>query len=79
MPKLRALSGDEIVSILTEFGFMVHSQKGSHVKLKRKTSGGSEMLVIPLRNPVPTGTLKAIFNQASRFVPQDDLRKHFYG
>jgi len=78
MPKLKALSGDEIVKILSGFGFTIHSQKGSHVKLKRKTPEGNETLVIPLRNPVPVGTLKSIFNQASRFVSQNEIRKHFY-
>jgi predicted RNA binding protein YcfA (HicA-like mRNA interferase family) len=29
MPKLRVLSGDEVVQILLHFGFSVASQKGS--------------------------------------------------
>ncbi|MCD6492457.1 MAG: type II toxin-antitoxin system HicA family toxin [Archaeoglobaceae archaeon] len=33
MPKLRVLSGKEIVKILSKFGFEVVSQRGSHVKL----------------------------------------------
>src|SRR3990172_7951788 len=35
MPKLRRLSGAEIIAILGRFGFTVHSQRGSHVKLRR--------------------------------------------
>jgi len=34
-PKLKRLSGKEVLSILSKIGFLVHSQKGSHVKLKR--------------------------------------------
>lgn len=76
--KLRVLSGDEVVGILGEFGFVVHSQKGSHIKLKRTVNEHAEIVVVPLRNPIPTGTLKAIFNQASRFISTEELRRHFY-
>ena len=33
MPKLRTLSGSEVVKIFTSFGFQIAHQKGSHVKL----------------------------------------------
>jgi len=35
MPKLKNLSGKEVIKILLSFGFEVASQKGSHVKLRR--------------------------------------------
>lgn len=35
MPKLRRLSGDEVIAILGQFGFQVQAQRGSHVKLRR--------------------------------------------
>ena len=35
MPKLRRLSGPEVIHILEGFGFSVHAQAGSHVKLRR--------------------------------------------
>jgi predicted RNA binding protein YcfA (HicA-like mRNA interferase family) len=34
MPRLRRLSGAEVISILNRFGFTVHSQRGSHAKLR---------------------------------------------
>lgn len=37
MPKLRRLSGAEVIKILAHFGFAVASQRGSHVKLQRVT------------------------------------------
>lgn len=36
MPKLKRLSGAEVVDILASFGFQIHSQKGSHIKLRRQ-------------------------------------------
>lgn len=33
MPKLKRLSGQDVIKILAAFGFAVAGQKGSHVKL----------------------------------------------
>ena len=41
LPRLRRLSGDEVISVMTGFGFTVQSQKGSHVKLRRRASDGA--------------------------------------
>ncbi|MBK8029643.1 MAG: type II toxin-antitoxin system HicA family toxin [Chloroflexi bacterium] len=35
MPKLKRLSGKELIKILERFGFELISQKGSHVRLQR--------------------------------------------
>ncbi|MBH8565561.1 type II toxin-antitoxin system HicA family toxin [Nostoc sp. CENA67] len=48
MPRLKRLSGVEIVDILGEFGFEVHSQKGNHIKLRRSGVEQKETLTIPL-------------------------------
>ena len=47
-PKLKRLSGAEVVAILRSFGFEVHSQRGSHVKVRRTVPGGEKQtLTIP--------------------------------
>ena len=76
--KLKTLSGKDVVSILSSFGFSVFSQKGSHIKLKRVVIGNSEVLIVPNHNPISKGTLKGIFNQASEYIPKQDLYSHFY-
>lgn len=79
MPKLGPLSGKEVVRILSGFGFSVVGQKGSHIKLQRVTAGGlRQTLTIPNHSELDKGTLKAIFNQAARYIPENELRKHFY-
>jgi predicted RNA binding protein YcfA (HicA-like mRNA interferase family) len=35
MPKLRVLSGREVLKSLHEFGFQDFAQRGSHVKVRR--------------------------------------------
>jgi predicted RNA binding protein YcfA (HicA-like mRNA interferase family) len=49
MPKLRRLSGAELMKILREFGFTVHSQRGSHIKVRRVLPDGtSQTLTVPV-------------------------------
>lgn len=81
MPRLRRLSGKEVIKILREFGFEIYNQKGSHVKLERITSNGQrQRLVVAVHGnkPIRIGTLRSIFRQASEFVPEDELYPHFY-
>jgi predicted RNA binding protein YcfA (HicA-like mRNA interferase family) len=79
MPKLRVLSGKEVVKILSKYGFEVVSQRGSHVKLRRILPEGiKQTLTVPLHDELDKGTLKAIIRQASRYIPEEDLKPHFY-
>lgn len=79
MPNLRRLSGDDVIRIFERFGFALIAQSGSHAKLRRVTSlGEKQTLTIPRHKELDTGTLRAIFRQASRYVSSEDLRSHFY-
>ena len=79
MPRLRRLSGNDVITIMARFGFRRHSQKGSHVKLRRTLdSGRNQNLSVPLHHELARGTLHSIFNQAARFVSEQDLRPYFY-
>ena len=79
MPKLKVFSGGEVVKILASFGFEIEAQHGSHVKLRRLLSGGErQTLTIPLHDELDRGTAKAIYRQAARYVPEDQLHPHFY-
>ena len=78
MPKLRRLSGHDVLSILQRFGFRQASQRGSHVKLVREHPDSRQVLTIPLHTALDTGTLRAIVRQASRFISEAELRSHFY-
>lgn len=78
MPKLRRLSGREVVAILQGFGFQQASQRGSHIKLVREVADAREVLTVPLHTELDSGILRAIFRQASRFIAESELRPHFY-
>jgi predicted RNA binding protein YcfA (HicA-like mRNA interferase family) len=70
MPRLRRLSGADVIAILNRFGFAV---------LRRiLPDGASQTLTVPAHGELDTGTCHAIFRQASRFIADEELRAHFY-
>jgi predicted RNA binding protein YcfA (HicA-like mRNA interferase family) len=78
-PRLRPLSGRDVVKAMAQFGFTVVEQRGSHAKLHRLLPDGQrQTLTIPLHHSLATGTLHAIFRQACRYVAEADLRPFFF-
>ena len=79
MPKLKRLSGNEVVRIFASLGFFKVVQRGSHVKLRRVLPDGlRQTLTIPAHAELDTGTLRAIYRQALRYIPESELHPHFY-
>ena len=78
MSKLKKLSGKEVISILNQFGFEAINQRGSHIKLRRVKNNLKQTLLIPNHKEIDTGTLRAIVRQAGRYIPLEELNKHFY-
>lgn len=79
MPKLKRLSGADIIVIFAHFGFIMASQKGSHVKLQRMSLGGAKQtLTIPCHKELDAGTIRAIYRQAFCYLSERELREHFY-
>ncbi len=77
MPKLKILSGKDLIRIFSRFDFKQDSQKGSHVKLVRIRGERKQILVIPYKK-LAKGTLKAIYRQATRYIPEEELEEYFY-
>jgi predicted RNA binding protein YcfA (HicA-like mRNA interferase family) len=78
MPKLRVQSGTDVVKILESFGFSIFKQRGSHIKMKRAEDGVHQVMLVPNHKEIDKGTLRAVVRQASRFIPESELRKKFY-
>ena len=65
MPKLPALSGKELIKILSKIGFQHIRTKGSHAILnKEDKEKGKITIPVPLHPELAKGTLKSIMNQA---------------
>lgn len=62
MPKL--YSAKDIVKALQRAGFVVISQRGSHIKLKGLRNGKMQMTIVPNHKTVAIGTFGSILKQA---------------
>lgn len=77
--RLRALAGRDVLRALGQFGFEVAGIRGSHARLQRVLARGEKQtLTIPLHKTLASGTIRAIFRQACRYIPEADLRAWFF-
>ena len=60
--------------LVKHFGFEVAGQKGSHIKLRRRTATGSISTVVPDHKELARGTLKGALRLAK--VSEDDFWRH---
>jgi len=59
----KPISGKMVIKILCrKFGFYFVSQKGSHVKLKKKINNKEIITIVPLHRELAQGTLKGILD-----------------
>jgi len=64
MPKLPVLSARKVLKVLQKTGFEVVGRKGSHIRLKKKTSLETRIVIVPNHQEIQLGTLKSIMRQA---------------
>jgi len=60
MPKLPVISGAEAIKALVRLGFSVVRQRGSHIVLRKGSSG----CVVPNHRELKTGTLSGVLKQS---------------
>jgi len=60
MPKMPVVSGAEAIRVLERLGFAIVRQRGSHIVLRRGSSG----CVVPNHRELKAGTLVGILKQA---------------
>lgn len=65
-------SGQEIISVLTSFGYVPQSHRGSHVRLRyeHEDTGEIRHVDVPLHDEIAIGTLRSIADQCGA----DDFR-----
>jgi len=68
MPKL--YSSNHILKILLKNGFVIISQKGSHIKLRKLGTTVLTVIVPSERKDIPLGTFRSICRQ-SNLQPKD--------
>lgn len=75
----RDLSGRELAQALSQVGYAVTRQTGSHMRLTTNENG-EHHITIPDHNPLRIGTLSAILNDvADHFdLPRDELLERLF-
>ena len=64
MPKLGIFSGHEVCRVLSEHGFILVRQKGSHAIMQMRTAQGTITVPDPLLHEIRIGTLLSIIRQS---------------
>ena len=55
--KLPVVSGKKLINLLSELGYSVVRQRGSHIRLKKYTVAGTHSITIPNHDEIAKGTL----------------------
>ena len=76
--KLKNISGKKVLKFFESHNFLFVNQHGGHMKIRRIFSGIKQNLVIPNHSVIKKGTLREIFNQASKYISEKELRNFFY-
>jgi predicted RNA binding protein YcfA (HicA-like mRNA interferase family) len=64
MTKIPSVPYDRIIRTLQRDGWVVVRQKGSHIRLQKRTRDEVLKLTVPAHNPVKRSTLSHVLKQA---------------
>ncbi len=80
MARLRRLSGNEVLRILSDLGYAVHQRSGQNVKLRRPAPReGYQSLTFTLRDDMDKLALTAIYRFVVQMFPSGArVRSQFY-
>ncbi len=68
--KLPIVSGEDVIKALHKVGFRVVRQKGSHVRLEKRTDERIIKVTVPLHRSLKKGTLRIILKQAGLSIEE---------
>ena len=78
MGRLKTLSGRDIVFILSNFGFHMASQRGSHIKLLRiMHDGAKHVLTLPLHDELDRARLRRLCDRRRDIFPNTSFSRIF--
>lgn len=70
MSKVPSLAYDRVIAALKRDGWVVVRQKGSHVRLQKRTQNEVLKLTVPAHRPIKRSTLSHILKQARLTVDE---------
>ena len=77
----RDLPGDQLASLLRQYGYETTRQTGSHLRLTSTTSGTEHHITIPRHKELRVGTLNAILSDVAAYLEMDreELAQEMFG
>ena len=74
---LRNLSVNDLLKILSKFGYETTRQKGSHIRLSRTEHSTTHHVTVPNHNPLKLETLSAILTDVAAHlkISKEDILK----
>ena len=67
----RDLGGEELASLLGQFGYRATRQVGSHLRLTSTSKGPEHHITIPRHSPLKLGTLNSILRDVAAYLEMD--------
>ena len=72
----RDVSADDLIKLLSQYGYIVDRQTGSHIRLSKKLDKGEHVITIPNHKPIKIGTLQSIVKDIC-FVNKLNIREFY--
>lgn len=64
----RDVGGEELIQLLSRFGYSITRQTGSHIRLTTSARGTEHHITIPRHNPLKVGTLSGIVKDVASYL-----------
>ena len=76
----RDLPGDQLASLLRQYGYETTRQTGSHLRLTSTTRGSEHHITIPRHRELRVGTLNAILSDVAAYleVDREEMAEHLF-
>jgi len=67
----RDVSGHDLARALSQFGYSITRQTGSHMRLTSQKKGTEHHVTVPVHDPLRVGTLSQILSDVSAYLELD--------
>jgi predicted RNA binding protein YcfA (HicA-like mRNA interferase family) len=64
LSKVPSLNYEQVINALRRDGWLVVRQRGSHIRLQKRTADETLKLIVPAHRPIKRSTLSHILKQA---------------
>ncbi|MGC3873603.1 type II toxin-antitoxin system HicA family toxin [Halomonas sp. GXIMD04776] len=73
MSKVPSVSYEKVIAALKRDGWVVVRQRGSHIRLQKRTRSGVLKITVPAHRPIKRSTLSHILKQA--YISIDEFQE----